>query len=67
MPSGASRSRKQKSDSYEHFEFQEGHWEMKTRKYLAALVACGLAVLIPALVWAEDVLGTVKSVDVRGR
>jgi hypothetical protein len=38
---------------------------------LAALVTCSLAVLVvtvvPALVWAEDVLGTVKSVDVRGR
>ncbi len=44
---------------------------MRTRKTLAALMACGLAVLVvavvPALVWAEDVLGTVKSVDVRGR
>ncbi len=44
---------------------------MRTRKTLAALTACGLAlmviVVIPALVWADDVQGTVKSVDVRGR
>jgi hypothetical protein len=44
---------------------------MRTRKALAALAASGLAVvvvaMVPALVWAEDVLGTVKSVDVRGR
>ncbi len=44
---------------------------MKTRKALAALVVCGLALLVvtvvPAVVWGEDVLGTVKSVDVRGR
>ena len=44
---------------------------MKSRKTHAALVACALAVLVvamvPTLVWAEDLLGTVKSVDVRGR
>ena len=44
---------------------------MRTHKTLAALTACGLAalvvVVVPALVWAEDVQGTVKSVDVRGR
>ena len=44
---------------------------MRSRKTHAALVACSLAVLVvamvPALVWAEDLLGTVKSVDVRGR
>ncbi len=44
---------------------------MRTRISLGAVVACGLAVFVvavlPALLRAEDVLGTVKSVDVRGR
>ena len=44
---------------------------MRVRKLFAALVSCGLALLVvavvPTLAWAEDVQGTVKSVDVRGR
>ena len=44
---------------------------MRMRRILAPLAACALAVLavamVPGLVWAEDVLGTVKSVDVRAK
>jgi len=44
---------------------------MRTRKTLSALTACGLALLavvaVPALGWAEDVVGTVKSVDARAK
>ena len=44
---------------------------MRMRKTLSALTACGLAALVvvavPALVWAEDVVGTVKSVDARAK
>ena len=39
-------------------------------KSLATLAACVLAILVavvPELAWAEDVTGTVKSVDVRGK
>jgi len=50
---------------------REERWEMWSRRTLAALVVCGLAVLavvvVTVPVWAEDVLGTVKSVDVRAR
>lgn len=44
---------------------------MRRRRTYVTGVACGLAalavVVVPALVWAEDVLGTIKSVDVPGR
>ena len=44
---------------------------MRRRRTYVTGVACGLAalavVVVPALVWVEDVLGTIKSVDVPGR
>jgi uncharacterized protein len=44
---------------------------MRMRRTHVAGVACGLAALVialvPALVWAEEVLGTIKSVDVPGK